>query len=171
MLDQLIKLVQQNADEAIVKNNALPNQFNNAAIEEVAQQIFSGMQNQVASGNMQQVTSMFSGGNMSSLVNNPMVAQMISNIAGNFASKFGVSPQTARTIAMSVIPQVMSQFVNKTNDPNDRDFDLQDMLRGFTGNSGLNLNDVLGNLGGGANSSKGGLGDLGNVLGNILGGR
>jgi hypothetical protein len=169
MIDQLIKLVQQNADEAIVKNNALPNQFNNAAIEEVARQIFNGMQTQVASGNMQQVTSMFSGGNMSSLVNNPMIAQIISNIAGNFASKFGVSEQTARTIAMSVITQVMNQFVNKTNNPDDRDFDLQDMLRGFTGNNGLNLNDVLGNSGGA--SSKGGLGDMGNVLGNILGGR
>jgi hypothetical protein len=33
MMDQLIKLVQQNAGDAIVKNNALPNQFNNAAIE------------------------------------------------------------------------------------------------------------------------------------------
>jgi hypothetical protein len=169
MIDQLIKLVQQNADEAIVKNNALPNQFNNAAIEEVARQIFNGMQTQVTGGNMQQVTSMFSGGNMNSLVNHPMVAQIISNIAGNFASKFGVSEQTARTIAMSVIPQVMNQFVNKTNNPDDRDFDLQDMLRGFTGNNSLNLNDVLGNPGG--TSSKGGLGDLGNVLGNILGGR
>lgn len=169
MIDQLIKLVQQNADEAIVKNNALPNQFNNAAIEEVAQQIFNGMQTQVNSGNMQQVTSMFSGGDMSSLVNHPMVAQIISNIAGNFASKFGVSQQTARTIAMGLIPQVMSQFVNKTNNPNDRDFDLQEMLRGFTGNNSLNLNDVLGSFAG--NGSKGGLGDLGNVLGNILGSR
>ncbi len=169
MIDQLIKLVQQNADEAIVKNNALPNQFNNAAIEEVARQIFDGMQTHVSSGNMQQVTSMFSGGDMSSLVNNPMVAQIISNIASNFASKFGVSQQTARTIAMSLIPQVMSQFVNKTNNPNDRDFDLQDMLRGFTGNNSLNLNDVLGSFVG--NGSKGGLGDLGNVLGNILGSR
>jgi hypothetical protein len=116
---------------------------------------------------MQQVTSMFSGGDMSSLVNHPMVAQIISNIAVNFASKFGVSQQTARTIAMGLIPQVMSQFVNKTNNPNDRDFDLQDMLRGFTGNNSLNLNDVLGSFAG--NGSKGGLGDLGNVLGNMLG--
>lgn len=169
MIDQLIKLVQQNADDAIVKNTALPNQFNNAAIEEVAKQIFSGMQTQANNGNMQQLTSMFSGGNMSSVVNNPMVAQIISNIAGNFASKFGISQQTASSIAASVIPQVMNQFVNKTNDPDDRDFDLQDMLRGFTGNNGLNLNDVVGGFAG--TSSKGGVGELGNVLGNILGGR
>ena len=167
MIDQLIKLVKQNADEAIVKNNALPNQFNNAAIEEVASQIFSGMQTQVKNGNMQQVTSMFKGGDISSLVNHPMVAQIISNIAGNFASKFGVSQQTAKTIAMGLIPQVISQFVNKTNDPDDKDFDLQDMLKGFTGNNSLNLDDVLGSVTG--TPAQGGLGDLGNVLGNMLG--
>ena len=168
MIDQLIKLVQQNAGESIVRNQALPNQFNNAAIEEVARQIFDGMQGQVSSGNMQQVTSMFKGGDMSSLANHPMVGQIISNIAVNFASKFGVSQQTARTIAMGLIPTVMGQFVNKTNDPNDSDFDLQDMLRGFSGNNKLDLNDVLGGLAG--SSSQGG-GGLGNVLGNILGGR
>ena len=168
MIDQLIKLVQQNADESIVRNNAIPNQFNNAAIEEVARQIFDGMQGQVNSGNMQQVASMFKGGDMSSLSNHPMVGQIVSNIAANFAAKFGVSPQTARTIAMSLIPSVMNQFVNKTNDPNDRDFDLQDMLRGFSGNNKLDLNEVLGGLAG--SSSQGG-GGLGNVLGNIIGGR
>jgi len=169
MLDQLIKLVEQNAGEAIVRNKEVPNQFNNAAIEEVARQMFSGMQTQVKGGDMQQFTSMFGGANMSSMANNPMVAQIISNIAGNFASKFGVSQQTASSIAGSLIPQIMNQFVNKTNDPNDRDFDLQDMLRGFTGNNKLDVSDVLGGLTG--SSSQGGSGSLGNVLGNILGGR
>ena len=168
MLEQLIKLVEQNAGEAIVRNKAVPNQFNNAAIEEVARQMFSGMQTQVKGGDMQQFASMFGGGG-SSLANNPMVTQIISNIAGNFASKFGVSQQTASSIAGSLIPQIMNQFVNKTNDPNDRDFDLQDMLRGFTGNSNLDVSDVLGGLTG--SSSQGGSGSLGNVLGNILGGR
>lgn len=167
MIDQLVKLVQQNAGEAIVKNNAVPNQFNNAAIEEVAQQLFKGMQGQVSNGNLQQFASMFQGGNASSLTNNPMVGQVISNIASSFASKFGIPPQTATAIAGSLIPMVMNQIVNKTNDPDDGDFDLQDMLRGFSGNNNLNLNDVLGGLTG---SSKGG-GGLGNVLGNILGGR
>ena len=157
MIDQLVKLVQQNAGDAIVNNNAIPNQFNGAAIESVAQQIFSGLQNGAAQGNVQQVTSLFNGASVSSLANNPMVTQMISKVAGDFAGKFGVSPQMAQTIAAGLIPQVINQFVNKTNDPNDSDFDLQDMLGKFTGNSGVNLGDVVG---------KGG---IGSVLGKILG--
>lgn len=157
MLDQLMKLVQQHAGDEIVNNNAIPNQFNNAAIEDVAQQILGGLKSQAAQGNLQQLTSLFNGGNVSSLAGNPMVSQIISKVAGDFASRFGISPQVAQSIAAGLIPKVMSQFINKTNDPNDNDFDLQDMLRGFTGNSGLNLGDVMG---------KGG---IGNVLGKILG--
>ena len=59
MIDQLIKLVEQNAGDAIIRNKAIPNQFNNAAIEDVAEQIFSGLKGQVSQGNMQQVAAMF----------------------------------------------------------------------------------------------------------------
>lgn len=170
MIDQLIKLVEQNAGDAIVRNKAIPNQFNNAAIEDVAEQIFSGLKGQVSQGNMQQVASMFGGGNAASLANNPMVTQMVSNIAASFASKFGVSPQVAQSIASGLIPQVLNQFINKTNDPNDRDFDLQDMMRGFSGNSNLNINDVLGQLSGGGSPNQS-LGGVGDVLGKLFGGR
>lgn len=169
MLDQLIKLVQQNAGDAIVKNQAIPNQFNNAAIEDVAQQIFSGLKGQVGQGNLQQVVSMFQGGNSSAITSNPMVSQIISNIAGNFASKFGVSPQVAQSIAAGLIPQVMNQFVKKTNDPNDNDFDLQDMMRGFSGNNNLDIGDILGKVAGG--SSQQGMGQVGDMLGKMFGGK
>lgn len=163
MLDQLIKLVEQNAGDTIVRNQAVPDQFNNAAIQDVAQQIFSGMQSQVGAGNFQQVTSMFSGG-AASLSGNPMVTQIVSGIAGNLASKFGVSPQAAQSIAATLIPQVMNQFVNKTNDPNDSDFDLQNVLQSFGGNS--DLGSLLGKVTGGSSSQ--GSGDLGGMLGKIF---
>ena len=161
MIDQLIKLVQQNAGDAIVNNDAIPNQHNGAAIESVARQIMTGLQVSAAKGDVKQVTSLFNGADISSLGGNPMVSQIITKVAGEFAGRFGVSPQLAQTIAAGLIPQVMNQFVNKTNDPNDGDFDLQDMLRGFTGNSGVNLGDLVGSGGAG--------GGLANVLGKILG--
>lgn len=162
MLDQLIKLVEQNAGDAIVNNPAIPNQFNNDAIQEVAQQIFTGLQGQVQQGNLQQVVGMFKGSSGSSLTSNPMVAQIISSVAGNFAAKFGVSPQLAQQVVSGLVPQVMNQFVNKTNDPNDGDFDLQDMMRNFSGNSGLDIGDLLGQFSGGKT------GGLGNVLGKLF---
>src|SRR6478735_8998188 len=100
MLDQLLKLVEQNAGDAIINNKAIPNQYNNAAVKEVASNILNGLQGQVAQGNMQQVVSIFKGQNVSSLANNPMVSGMISQVAGSLAQKFGVSPQAAQSIAV-----------------------------------------------------------------------
>jgi len=165
MIDQLTKLVEQYAGEAIVQNKEVPDQFNNSAIQDVAQQIFGGLQNQVGQGNLQEVTAMF-GGSSGSLTGNPMVGQMITNIAGSLASKFGVSPQAAQSIAGSLIPQVMNQFINKTNDPNDPDFDLQDMMRSFSGNSGLDIGDLMGKATAGSSSQASG--DLGGMLGKIF---
>lgn len=162
MLDELIKLVQQNAGDAIVKNQAIPNQHNDDAIQEVAGQIFNGLKGQVSQGNMEQVVSMFQGGSSSSLTNNPMVAQIISSVAGNFATKFGIAPDTARSVVGSLIPTVMNQLVKKTNDPNDSSFDLSNMVQSMGGNNS-DLAGMLGKMGGGNTK------DLQSALGGLFG--
>lgn len=165
MLDKLISLVQQQAGQDIVQNPAIPNQFNNQAIETVGQEIFKGLQGQVSQGNIQQMASMFTGGGgMSSLQGNPMVTQIVGNVASSFASKFGISPSVAQSVAMAIVPKVLNQFVNKTNDPKDNDFDLQDMVRQFGGSG--NIGDLLGKFGGGSGNT----GGIGGALGKMFGG-
>jgi hypothetical protein len=162
MIDQLIKLVQENAGDAIVKNKAIPDQYNSAAIHEVGTQLFNGLQDEAKRGNLSQVVSMFKSGGTSNLANNPVVSQLISRVAGSLASKFGVSPQAAQQIATTLLPSVLSKFVSKTNDPNDNDFNLQDVMKNFGGG---NVGDILSQFGGSA-SGKGGLGDtLGKMFG------
>lgn len=169
MLDQLVKLVEQNAGEAIVKNQAIPNQFNNAAIQEVAGSIFNTLKGQVAQGNLQQVISMFQGGtSQSALANNPMVNQMISSVAASFASKFGVSSAQAQSIVSSLLPTVMNQFIKKTNDPKDNSFDLTNMMKTMSGNSNLDVASIVGQLAGG-NSTSNPLGALGSIAGKFFG--
>lgn len=166
MLDELIKLVEQNAGKAIINNSAIPNQHNNAAIKEVASQIFNGLKTQAQQGNMQQLAGMFQGGG-SSLANNPMVSNLISSVAGSVASKFGVSPQVAQSIAASLLPTVMSQLVKKTNDPADSSFDLTNIMKTVSGNSSLDVGSILSQVAGGG--TKGGLGNLGGMLGGLFG--
>jgi hypothetical protein len=169
MLDQLIKLVEQNAGEAIIKNQALPNQFNNSAIEEVAGSIFNTLKSQVGQGNMQQVASMLQGGtSQRTLANNPLVTQMISSLASTFASKFGISSTQAQSIVSGLLPTVMEQLVKKTNDPKDNSFDLSNMMKTMSGNNNLDLSSIIGQLAGG-NSSSNPLGDLGSLAGKFFG--
>ena len=169
MLDQLVKLVEQNAEEAIVNNKAIPNQFNNAAIQEVAGSIFNTLKVQVAQGNIQQVVSMFQGGvTPNALANNPMVNQMISSVVANFASKFGISSSQAQSIVSSLLPTVINQFVKKTNDPKDNSFDLSNMIKTMSGDSNLDVASIVAQLAGG-NSGSNPLGSLGNIAGKFFG--
>jgi hypothetical protein len=163
MLDQLMKLVEQHAGDAIVKNPAIPNEHNNAAIKDVASQIFSGLQSQATSGGLQNIVSMFQGGGGSNMTSNPIVSGLISSVAGSVASKFGVSQQVAQSMASSLLPSVMNSLVKKTNDPKDSSFDLGSILKATSGNSGLDVGSLIGQVTGG---SKGGLGGL---LGGLFG--
>jgi hypothetical protein len=169
MLDQLVKLVEQNAGDAIVKNQAIPNQFNNAAIQEVAGSIFNTLKGQAAQGNLQQVASMLQGGaSQSSLANNPMVKQMIASVAGNFAAKFGVSSAQAQSIVAGLLPTVMNQLVKKTNDPKDNSFDLTNIMKSVSGNNSLDVASILGQVAGG-NAKSNPLGALGGLAGKFFG--
>jgi len=169
MLDQLVKLVEQNAGDAIIKNQAIPNQFNNAAIQEVAGSIFNTLKSQAAQGNLQQVAAMFQGGtSQSNLANNPMVKQMIASVAGNFAAKFGVSSAQAQSIVAGLLPTVMNQLVKKTNDPKDNSFDLTDVMRSVSGNNNLDVTSIIGQLAGG-NAKSNPLGALGGLAGKFFG--
>ena len=47
MLDPLLKLVEQSAQQHIIQNKAIPDQFNNASIKEVTNQILNNLKGQV----------------------------------------------------------------------------------------------------------------------------
>lgn len=160
MLDQLIKLVEQNAGSAIVQNKAIPDQHNQAAIQTVAEQIFNGLKTQASQGNVQQLASMFQGG-AAKAGSNPIVNQLVSSVAGTVAKKFGVSQQAAESMAKTLLPTVMNQLVQKTNDPKDDSIDLGGIMKSVTGNSGFDVSSMLGGKSGG--------GGLGNMLGGMLG--
>jgi hypothetical protein len=158
MLDQLIKLVEQNAGKDIVQNKAIPDQHNQAAIKTVAEQIFNGLKSQASAGNVQQIAGMFQGGKASST--NPVVNQLIASAAGAVAKKFGVSQQAAESMAKNLLPTVMNQLVQKTNDPKDNSFDLGGIMKSVTGNNSFDVGSLLGKSGGGG---------LGDMLGGMLG--
>jgi hypothetical protein len=167
MLDQLVKLVEQNAGSAIINNKAIPNEQNSAAIQTVAQQIFSGLQSQAQQGNLQQLAGMFQGGKSLSS-NNPIVNQLISSVAGTVASKFGISQQAASSMASSLLPVVMNQLVKKTNDPKDNAFDLGNIMKTVSGNNSLDVTSLIGQVTGG-NAKSNPLGALGGLAGKLFG--
>ena len=118
MMDPLSKIVEASAQQTIVDNKAIPDQFNNAAIKEVTNQIFNSLKGQVSQGNMQQVISMFQAPAGRSVGTNPVVSTIITSVAGSLQSKFGIAPDVAQSVANGLVPQVISQVIKKANNNN-----------------------------------------------------
>ena len=134
MFDQLLKLVKENAGEAIINNPAIPNQQNDAAINTAATGIMDQLKKTISGGGASQLTSLLKDNNVQS---NPLVNGISSNVTKELMSKFGINESQAGGIVQKLIPIVMSKFASKTNDPNDSSFDL---------------NGIMGALGGGKTS-------------------
>ncbi|HQV99178.1 MAG TPA: DUF937 domain-containing protein [Bacteroidia bacterium] len=141
MFDELLKLVKENAGSAIVDNPAIPNQQNDAAISTATTGIMDQLKSAVSSGGIGQITDMFSGGNAA---NSPMVKNISDGVAKTLVSKFGISNEQANGIVQSLIPKVMGSLVSKTNDPNDKSFDLNGVIGSLTG--GGASGDLMGKL-------------------------
>ena len=106
---------------------------------------------------------LFNGGNnVSSL---PLTQHMQGNLIDKLMQQFGLSNSQAGGIASSIIPNVLGKLVHKTNDPNDKSFDLTSILSQF-GGSGFDVSSVLNKLGSGGNNQGGSITDsLKNILG------
>ncbi|CAG4998324.1 hypothetical protein DYBT9275_01977 [Dyadobacter sp. CECT 9275] len=201
MLEQILGLIQQNSQAAIVQNPAIPNENNNDVMQTLLGAITGGLQDHAQNGNMQGVMGLLSGhGSGNGMMNNPIVASIAGNAISSMMQRFGLSNDAASGIVGSVLPGVLSGLVSKVSNPNDSSLDFNDLLGGLTGGnsaqsqgSGLDFNQIgyaladgkldmsdlmrVGGsmMGGGNNTSpapqQGGGMDLGGLLGGLLGGK
>jgi hypothetical protein len=176
MLEELFNLVKGSAADNVVANPDVPNEHNNDVIAEATNTVASGLRNIVAGGGVQNVVSLFKGndGSAKDLSANPIVNMMQGHFMGKLMSKFNLSSPQANNVAGSLIPKVITDLVNKTNDPNNSNFSLEGLLNSITGgqsnqviqehqssgNSGFNLQDLIGNFTGGGQNGGGGLMDI-----------
>jgi hypothetical protein len=162
MLEPLLKIVEQTAQKPIIENQSIPDQLNNAAIKEVTNQIFTSLKGQVAQGNMQQVISMFQTGSRG-ISTNPVVNSIVSSVAESLVAKFGIQSSVSQSVAASLVPTVLNEVIRKANDPKDIEFDLQQMMRGMTGNSALDISAMM------SQPERSAIGKMGDMLGKLFG--
>ncbi len=171
MLDQLIQLVRENAQDAVVANPAVPNEQNDAVIGEATHSIASGLQDALANGNVKEVMGLFnSNGQIDS--QNPVVNNISGNLISSLTQKFNLNSGAAASIAGSLIPSVLGSLVKKTNDPSDSGFSLDSIFSSLTGGStnGMNLGGLLGKFAGGLDKDGDGDVDMQDLMGMISNG-
>jgi hypothetical protein len=159
MLENLKELVKEYSGEAIINNPDIPNERNDEAVEDASNSIVSGLRNEISQGNLTDVMGMFNGGEQAA-TQSPVAKNIQSGFVENLVKKLGLEQGKASGIASMIIPIVLKRFVNKTNDPNDKSFNLQDIIGSITsGGSGIGGKDIFG----GGNDKDGGL--LGKIKG------
>lgn len=154
MLENLEQLVRDYAGDAIINNSAVPNEQNELAVQAASSSIFDTLKQQFASGNLSEIANIFNQGDASA--SSPVVQQATSSLTDKL-SGLGISAETAKSIGASIIPVILGKLANKTNDPNDSSFNIQDVLGKLAGGDDgkFDLTDVMGMFTGGGQAQAG----------------
>ena len=157
MLKELFDLVKGEATETVINNPDVPNQYNNDVVAEATNTVASGLRNVVAGGGVQNVLSMFGGNtNKKSLLSNPIVSMMMGHFASKLINKFKLGTSQANNLSGNLIPNVLGQLINKSNDRNDSSFSLEKLLASITGGRSNEVTSQSGGIGGLLNQFNGG---------------
>ncbi len=165
MFDQLSELVKQFGNEAVVNNPAVPNEQNDAVMNEAGSSILSGLKDMIANGNINDLSGILSG-NSSINTNNPVVQQLTEKVTGNLGEKFGLSSDAAGSVASGLIPQILGGLINKAKDPNQPGFNISDLVSAISDGKDGGLMDAVSKYGGqfGLDQNNDGKVDMGDAM-------
>ena len=142
MLDQLLGLIQENSQEAVVQNPAVPNEQNDDVMQTLLGSVTGGLQEHAQSGNVPEIMGLLSGKSGTTgggLMHNPIVASIATNAIGAIMRKFGMSQSTAGGIVSSVLPGVIGGMISKINNSGDSSMDFNSVLGGLFGGNSSNV--------------------------------
>ncbi len=142
MFEQLTELVKQFGGDAVVNNTAVPNEQNEAVMNEASSSILDGLKGMVANGNVADLAGLFQGNNASD-ASNPAVQQLTEKLSGSLGEKFGLDSDTASGVAGSLIPKVLGSLIGKAKDPNDSSFQISDIIGAISGENSQTSGGIM----------------------------
>ncbi|MFA9188526.1 hypothetical protein AAGV33_09935 [Flavobacterium sp. FBOR7N2.3] len=131
MLAQLSQLVQEFGADAVVKNEAIPNEKNEAVLKETSNSIFSSLQKIATQADLSQIAGILQGKDIDK--NNPTVKEITNQVSNSLTEKLGINSATATSAVTAMIPQILGSLITKANDPKDNSLNLSDILSSLTG--------------------------------------
>ncbi len=176
MLEQLMGLIQDHSQEAIVNNPAIPNEHNDSAMQTILGAITGGMQQQAQGGGaglagLAGLLGGQSGTSGSGLMSNPIVAGIAQQAISGLMQKFGMGNGAAAGIVSQILPSVMGSMIQQTNDPANSAFNMSDIM-GVMADGKVDMSDVMNIagkfMGGGQQQGSGGIGGM---LSGLFGGK
>lgn len=176
MLEQLLDLIKQHGQDSVVQNPAISNEQNSQVLSEAGNSIMSGLQGALAGGGLSQVMKLFSGGGgagAGSILDNPLVQNIMQSFTGKLTSQFQLNPAHASQVSSNLIPQVLQGLSGKVADPNDTSLDINSVMQSLTGGQagGINFQDLMQKFqGAGGDVDGDGDTDLQDIIARVSGG-
>ena len=136
MLENLFNLIKENSTDSVINNPVISNEENDAVVADATHSVADGLQGVLAGGGLQSVLSLFNNNNTSEgngLLSNPIVSNIISSFTNKLTDNHGIASDQAAGIASSLIPSVLSSLVNRTNDANNSNFNIDSIISSLTG--------------------------------------
>jgi uncharacterized protein YidB (DUF937 family) len=118
------------------------------AVDTTKDSLVESLTKEVSGGNFDGILGMLNQG--SGLTQNPMFKSLLGNLSGSFASRLGISPEIALSIASFVLPKIIAAVSNSK----DGNMDKTDLIKMLGQSSGKAIADKASDL------LKGGLGGL-----------
>ncbi len=143
MLENLEKLVRDQAQELVVSNSDVPVEHKDLAIKAAAESIFLSLQEQVLKFDVSALLDFFSPSPING--SHPIVKKTISRFAIKLCA-LEVSLGNAIAIGEVMIPAIMKKLIAQTNDPEDKTFNIKALLSQLAGQADGEFNlDELSN--------------------------
>ncbi|HZH94651.1 MAG TPA: hypothetical protein VEY06_02155 [Flavisolibacter sp.] len=144
MIEDLNSIVKQNADEAIIKNTAIPNERNDEAVKEASTSIIDTLKKSLAGGNLKEVMNLFNG-NGDNVSGSPVTQQATGRFIDKLQNRFGLNVVQAASIANNLIPNVLKKLVQKTSDPSASGLSIQSVFNELSGGKteGMNVKAMM----------------------------
>lgn len=139
MIENLNTLVKENAQDTIINNPAIPNEKNEEVVKEASASIEDSLKKSLAGGNVSEVANLFNG-TSETVTSSPVTQQATGSFIEKLQNRFGINFKEATSMANNLIPNVLKKLVNKTADPADKSFNIQDIFNQASGGKTIGMN-------------------------------
>jgi len=150
MIADIVKQLSGLLGTELVSKFQLNTQQSKQAVEVVGNSLTETLQQELAKGNISQITSLFADSSLNAkqIAENPMVKTLVSAAVVGISAKVGLSAAIAQPVATFVVPKIIETLRNQTNgNPSEVIKTLggtDNLLQNLSGNLGDSLKKGLG---------------------------
>ncbi len=130
MIDKIKAMVWEFSEDAIVKNTSIPNDMNDIAIETTAVSLIEHIHEEAVIGYGRSLLKLFRVNEDPEL--NPSVERISNRVAVDLAKRLDIDNSAAFGVVTRIIPHIVNRIRNKLQNPEDHEFDLNQLMHTFS---------------------------------------